>query len=355
MVAQLQSALLVTWALTALSFSVQCHGRSLASEGDSSEHLKAIGVGIFITRNNGASQLNQHHPTQSNARRKLQSQGGCSESDDSVNAVLECTNSVRQNPDKYAGDYPCHYDSWRHEVVGKNYPPLKVHGTLTQVAQLHSDDQARLDQMSHSGSDGSSLGIRVDRAGFDWGKIGENVAVGYESAKEVVMAWMCSPTHRKNVMNCNYNLLGIGCSWSQQGSHYYTQNFGCAADDVCECGAYHQPSPEPYFEPYMDNHLQMFSTHDAGMYRDQSNDQNNQWVTESQNGLQEPNNNHLAQVDELNQGFSGDSQQGDQPRNQRPSFREQFNSCAPGDPNCSRMQMQTRAELRTGRLNQMEG
>lgn len=347
MVAQRQPGVLLAWALTALSVVALCRGRSLASDNapESPSHVKAIGIGIAITRTNGA-------PTpdtlSTDARRKLLSPGGCSDLDSSVLAVLECTNAVRANPDRFAADYPCHYDSWKHEVQGNYYPALQAHAMLSQVAQMHSDDQARSDHMSHMGSDGSSLGVRVDRSGFDWGKVGENVAVGYDSAKEVVMAWMCSPTHRRNVMNCNYNLLGIGCSWSQQGLHYFTQNFGCAANDVCECGQpYRPPIQEPVVEPFVDHQFNMYSMQDGEKYRDHSDGQNFQWFS-GQDGQQDGNNN------EVNQDVPDvPLLEGDPSRMQRGSLRDQLSACNPRDPGCSRSQ--SRSDLRASLHPLMDG
>ena len=84
------------------------------------------------------------------AQRQLKFTGGCSETDSSVYAVLECTNAVRTDPDAFANDYPCYYNSWRNEAVGKQLGPLDMDGTLLQMAQLHTDDQARINAMSHT-------------------------------------------------------------------------------------------------------------------------------------------------------------------------------------------------------------
>lgn len=222
-------------------FLVAAQGNARRLSADENEGVaKGIGVGISVSKDPVAPSPQFQDGTPSNTGRKLHS-AGCSSTQDTVEAVVDCTNAVRANPDAFWDDYGCNYPAWRHEVIGKSFPHLSVHGTLTQVAQLHSDDQAQRDRMGHDGSDGSSLGVRVDRTGFDWSNLGENVAVGFTSAKEVVMAWMCSPTHRKNLMGCSFNLLGIGCSYSNGGKHFFTQNFGCAAWDHCECN--HEPPP----------------------------------------------------------------------------------------------------------------
>lgn len=45
-------------------------------------------------------------------------------------------------------------------------------------------------------------------AGYTY--VGENLAIGYDSAESVVEAWLDSPSHRANIMNTEYVSLGIG-------------------------------------------------------------------------------------------------------------------------------------------------
>ena len=54
----------------------------------------------------------------------------------------------------------------------------------------HSQDMAAHDQFSHTSSDGSSLGDRAERAGFYTFPLGENIAAGYTSVRDIVLAWM---------------------------------------------------------------------------------------------------------------------------------------------------------------------
>ncbi|KAJ1921167.1 hypothetical protein H4219_000765 [Mycoemilia scoparia] len=78
--------------------------------------------------------------------------------------------------------------------------------------------------MTHSDPAGR-LGRRMDRMGFEWHSVGENVASGYHSEDDVVRAWMKSPPHRKNILNPHSVFLGIA---NVQG--YWTQEFGCPLD-----------------------------------------------------------------------------------------------------------------------------
>lgn len=103
--------------------------------------------------------------------------------------------------------------------------PLTLNATLTKAAQANSDDMAAQRNMSHTGSDGSSPGDRITRAGYTWSSYGENVAYGYTTADQVMAGWMSSPGHRANILNCSFKEIGVGLA--QPGS-YWTQDFGTA-------------------------------------------------------------------------------------------------------------------------------
>lgn len=103
--------------------------------------------------------------------------------------------------------------------------PVKVNATLTEAAQKHSEDMAASGTMSHTGSDGSSPGDRITRAGYSWSTYGENVAYGYSTPEQVMQGWMTSPGHKANILNCSFEEIGVGLA--QPGS-YWTQDFGTA-------------------------------------------------------------------------------------------------------------------------------
>jgi len=41
-------------------------------------------------------------------------------------------------------------------------------------------------------------------------------------------AWMASPGHRANILNCAMRSVGAGVTYSSDGTPYYTQVFGLA-------------------------------------------------------------------------------------------------------------------------------
>ncbi|MEH0974595.1 CAP domain-containing protein [Micromonospora sp. CPCC 205546] len=94
---------------------------------------------------------------------------------------------------------------------------------LTTAAQRHSQDQADHRNMSHTGSDGSNVGTRLDRVGYSWRTYGENVAWNQKTPAAVMDAWMNSPGHRANILNCAFTEIGVGVASSN--GPYWTQVF----------------------------------------------------------------------------------------------------------------------------------
>ncbi|MGW5672522.1 CAP domain-containing protein [Micromonospora sp. NPDC003776] len=101
---------------------------------------------------------------------------------------------------------------------------LTIDDKLMLAAQRHSQDQADHKTMSHDGSDGSDVGDRLDRVGYAWRAYGENVAWNQQTPAAVMDAWMNSPGHRANILNCSFTEIGVGVARSN--GPYWTQDFG---------------------------------------------------------------------------------------------------------------------------------
>jgi len=115
---------------------------------------------------------------------------------------------------------------------------------LTKAAVGHSQDQARMGQMSHTGSDGSSPSNRIQKCGVNWRSSGENVAYGYRSMEEVMNTWMNSPGHRANILGSQFTMFGSGIG-TQGSTVYFTQDFandGQGTRNVPKCDGSDQGS-----------------------------------------------------------------------------------------------------------------
>ncbi|MGA5700283.1 CAP domain-containing protein [Peterkaempfera bronchialis] len=103
--------------------------------------------------------------------------------------------------------------------------PLTLNRRLSASARRHSGDMAFRRFMSHWGSDGSAPVDRIRRSGYRPAAWGENVAYGYRTPEEVMDAWMTSPSHRRNILDCDYEEMGLGLA---EPGDYWTQDFGTA-------------------------------------------------------------------------------------------------------------------------------
>jgi uncharacterized protein YkwD len=104
-------------------------------------------------------------------------------------------------------------------------PALAVDGQLISASLRQSNYMARTRLFSHVWRDGSTFVDRSEAAGYEQ-PAGENIAWGYRSAPEAVRAWMASPGHRKNILNCKARSMGAGVAYAADGTPYYTQVFG---------------------------------------------------------------------------------------------------------------------------------
>jgi uncharacterized protein YkwD len=102
--------------------------------------------------------------------------------------------------------------------------PVTASSTLAKLAQAFSEDMAERDFFDHTDPSGATPWDRADVLGIaNLG--GENIARGQADAKAVMQAWMDSPGHRANILNCDFKTLGVGAHFAE-GGPWWTQDFG---------------------------------------------------------------------------------------------------------------------------------
>jgi len=105
--------------------------------------------------------------------------------------------------------------------------PLRESRDLDEAAKRHARDMVRRKFFEHTGSDGSQPKDRVLRAGYQSRLTGENIALGPQSAEEVVAGWLASPGHCENIMDSRFQDMGIAvASGRGRGQVYWVQTFG---------------------------------------------------------------------------------------------------------------------------------
>jgi uncharacterized protein YkwD len=107
-------------------------------------------------------------------------------------------------------------------------PDLVYNDQLDQMAKIQAQNMARFQKMAHVLPD-ANLPTLTDRAkyvGYRFGRLAENVAVGFPNAGTVVNGWMESKGHRENILSRDVVETGIGIARSSAGGLYYCQVFG---------------------------------------------------------------------------------------------------------------------------------
>jgi len=107
-------------------------------------------------------------------------------------------------------------------------PALVFNAQLDQMANIQAQNMARFQKMAHVISEASlpTMGDRARYVGYPFGRLAENVALGYPDAETVVNGWMTSKGHRANILNPDVVETGIAIARSSSGGLYYCQVFG---------------------------------------------------------------------------------------------------------------------------------
>ncbi|MFJ3632260.1 CAP domain-containing protein [Streptomyces sp. NPDC090112] len=102
--------------------------------------------------------------------------------------------------------------------------PVRANPPLASLAGAFSKDMATRGFFGHDDPDGNTPWDRAAKAGIG-GLAGENIARGQGDADAVMKAWMNSPGHKANILNCEFRTLGVGV-YVADGGPWWTQDFG---------------------------------------------------------------------------------------------------------------------------------
>jgi len=105
--------------------------------------------------------------------------------------------------------------------------PVRWNDSLAEASQRHAEEMARYGYFSHNGRDGSEPWDRIQRAGYRYRSMGENIAAGQRNPEEAVAAWIRSPSHCANLMNPVFTEMGAALAINTRSSfgRYWTQAF----------------------------------------------------------------------------------------------------------------------------------
>ncbi len=87
--------------------------------------------------------------------------------------------------------------------------PLVMNNELKLAAADKAKYMLEKNFWAHVAPDGTTPWYFIKNAGYEYLYAGENLARGYNSAPDVINAWMASPSHRENMLSPHYNDIGF--------------------------------------------------------------------------------------------------------------------------------------------------
>ena len=113
-----------------------------------------------------------------------------------------------------------------------NESPLVRNPVLDRAASMKAEDMATVGYFAHNSPSGITPWHWFREAGYSFLYAGENLAINFIDADEVMKAWLQSPTHRANLLNVKFKEIGMATVsgvYKDGPSIYVVQMFGTPA------------------------------------------------------------------------------------------------------------------------------
>lgn len=88
-------------------------------------------------------------------------------------------------------------------------PSVRENEALDKAARLKAENMFAENYWSHFAPSGKTPWDFILGSGYKFTYAGENLAKNFYNSKDVVDAWMASPTHRENLLNSKYEDIGV--------------------------------------------------------------------------------------------------------------------------------------------------
>ncbi len=111
----------------------------------------------------------------------------------------------------------------------KGLEPLAEIAKLGTSSQSKADDMAKYSYFSHVSPEQKTVSDWIKASGYSYKFAGENLAMGFSTASDVVNAWIKSPTHYANLIDADFLEIGVGMQTGQYAdipTVYVAQHFG---------------------------------------------------------------------------------------------------------------------------------
>lgn len=136
------------------------------------------------------------------------------------------------------------------ERIKAGLQPLVANTSLAGASQTYSGVLATDQCWAHTCGPEPEFAKRAASSGYTgWTRLGENIAAGQRTPEEVVAAWMNSPGHRANILNADFNEIGVGVVRAGKMGTYWTQMFGTRSNVRPTAAQASQPASVPAAAP----------------------------------------------------------------------------------------------------------
>ena len=121
----------------------------------------------------------------------------------------------------------CFFNATNHERAARGIPKLALKSDLTSIARRHSNWMAGDQRIYHADStsphyrEGDNLAKEISG---NWWAAGENVGMGPDCSR-IQDAFMGSPAHKANILDRDYNQVGVGVAYDSDHTMYVTVDF----------------------------------------------------------------------------------------------------------------------------------
>lgn len=147
-----------------------------------------------------------------------------------IASAFVCAYNTNASSSEYADLYQQMIDSVNYFRTSYGLEPLVLNETLCDMAEIRAKEISV--SFSHTRPDGTSSSTIFNDFNVQKGYSGENIAFYYKlSVTDVVEAWIESKAHCANMLNVDYNYMGVGL-YEHNGYYYWAQVYSSDVQSV---------------------------------------------------------------------------------------------------------------------------
>lgn len=111
------------------------------------------------------------------------------------------------------------------ERKAQKLAPLVMNEKLNKIAIIKAADMAKEEKLSHDSKKFGMTFNLIKKKNIKFKSAAENIARWHDTPEFVMERWMKSKGHKDNILNKNYNEIGIGKAVDKDGKNYWVQIF----------------------------------------------------------------------------------------------------------------------------------